>query len=61
VKVPDCKSGKLTFPQAAWAEIQAQAASRRHDKRRYVYRCPMCGWWHMTSQPRGVAFRKVRV
>ena len=36
-------------------KARAKQAASRHSKASgielYVYKCPTCGFWHMTSQP----------
>jgi hypothetical protein len=46
-----CPTGKRRFASAVLARIalnEAQRAGREEQRR---YECPICGGWHLTSQP----------
>jgi hypothetical protein len=49
-----CRTGKTCFFDAATAwrrlcEIRREKL-RDHDRPRRIYLCPICGFWHLTSQ-----------
>lgn len=56
VKVVVCSTGKPGFTHTVaemkLAEYANQVNSRRNKPQR-IYKCPDCGAWHLTSQPRG--------
>ena len=47
----DCWKQKMT-------RREADAARRRTEQAAYVYRCPYCDTYHLTTQPQGLAVQK---
>jgi hypothetical protein len=46
-----CTSKRLyTFEQSA--QSAARESTKAFKKPCRAYKCPSCGWWHITSQPK---------
>ena len=50
VERPAVCAAKITYTTKARA-LTAVAAHARHGVTRYVYKCPACKQWHLTSKP----------
>lgn len=56
---PACSSGKASHPTQGEArrvllrirQDQAQAVAPTEHAPTETYRCPECGWWHLTKRP----------
>lgn len=53
VRVMRCSSGKLGYFVREDAELALAGIDQHQPRRRErrVYQCPICGGWHLTSQP----------
>lgn len=49
-RLPRC-NGKMSYKTQERAEEQRSARLRSNDLVLYIYRCPHCFYWHLTSQP----------
>lgn len=52
----DCPSGKLGYKRRQHAEGDAARITKQGfgggpGQRLFPYRCPHCGWWHLTKKP----------
>jgi len=48
-----CSTGKVQYSKRIYALIalaQIQDAREPGHQEKRVYRCPICKWWHLTSQ-----------
>jgi hypothetical protein len=48
--VGGCPSGKRSFSSKAEAHREAKKVRRHRSVRLRPYDCPLCAWWHLTSQ-----------
>lgn len=53
IRVARCESGKVRYFSFADADLALAGIDRSRPNRREsrVYPCPLCGGWHLTSQP----------
>ena len=49
-RLPRC-NGKMSYRTEEKAEKQRESRMREQGLVLYVYRCPNCFYWHLTSQP----------
>ncbi|MEU6831035.1 hypothetical protein ABZ894_20490 [Nocardia beijingensis] len=59
IRLARCESGKLRYFSFADADLALAGIDRTKPGRQEsrVYACPLCGGWHLTSQPLRTAGR----